>query len=333
MSGFLAGAGALALIAVLFVVLPLVRARATRPPAAISALIAALALIGLSVLTYSWLGSPGAIRLAAANARNASGSIAQLARHVERDPHDLEGWLQLGGAYGQTGQYALALRAYQQADTLAGGQSATALTGIGESLLLLQGLQGPQTTQAAADFERALALDPKSAKGLFYSALLAEQAGRLELARTRFAAMLNITPGPPPNVRAALEKQISTIDAQLHPAIDAATAIRLHVSLAPQLAAHVPSNASLFVFVRAADGGAPLAVRRSAVTLPQDLVLSADDAMMAQRAVRPGQKVTVVARISASGNPLPQRGDLYGQIEYVAGKTGPRSLEIDKLSP
>src|SRR6185312_12535635 len=120
-----------ALIAVLFVVLPLVRARAAPPPAASAAMVAALALIGLSVLIYSWLGSPAAIRLSAANARNASGSIGQLARHVEHDPRDLAGWLQLGGAYGQSGQYALAMRAYHTADKLADGQSAPALAGIG----------------------------------------------------------------------------------------------------------------------------------------------------------------------------------------------------------
>lgn len=333
MSGFLPAAGALALIAVLFLILPLLRAGRTPAPAATAAVVAALALIGLSTLLYAWLGNPGAIHLAAVSAQNASGSIGQLARQVERNPDDLEGWLQLGAAYGQSNQYALAMRAYRQADTLADGRSATALNGIGESLLLLRGLQGPQTAQADAYFERALQLDPKSAKGLFYSGLLAAQSGRLQLARERFASMLTLTPAPPANVRAALEKYIASIDAQLHPAIDASTAIRLHVSLAPQLAARVPANASLFVFVRAADGGAPLAVRRSAVQLPQDLVLSADDAMIAQRAVRPGQKVTVVARISTSGSPLAQRGDLYGQIEYVAGKTGPRSLEIDKLSP
>lgn len=333
MTAFLVAAAALALIAVLFVILPLLRARPALPPAATSAVVATLAVIGLSVVIYALLGSPAAIRMAAVEARGNSNSIAQLARHVEHDPHDLTGWLNLAGAYGSDGQYGLALRAYQRANTLADGQSAPALTGIGESLLLLQGLQGPQTAQAADDFERALRLDPKSPKGLFYSALLAEQAGRLQLARTRFAAMLTLTPAPPPNVRAALLQQISTIDAQLHPPIDTATEIRLHVSLAPALARHVPPNASLFVFVRAADGGAPLAVRRSAVTLPQDVVLSADDAMIAQRAVKPGQKVTVVARISASGSPLPQRGDLYGQIEYVAGKTGSRSLEIDKLAP
>ena len=51
------------------------------------------------------------------------------------------------------------------------------------------------------------------------------------------------------------------------------------------------------------------------------------------RACSPGQSVSVVARISASGSPLPRSGDLYGQIDYVAGKSGARALEIDRLSP
>lgn len=334
MSGFFVGAGVLALIAVLFVVLPLVRVRAKRPPAAIAAFVATLALIAFSVLIYSWLGSPAAIRLSAANARNAAGSIAQLARHVEQDPQDFEGWLKLAGAYELGNDFPLALHAYQRADELADGQSPAALAGMGESLLAIQGsAQGPDVQRAAEDFERALALDPKSPKALYYSALLAMQSGHLELARARFTTMLGIKPSPPANVLAALRQEITAIDAQLHPPVDAATAIRLHVALSPKLAAQVPANASLFVFVQAPDGGAPLAVHRGTASLPQDLVLSADDAMIAKRAVKPGQKVTVVARISASGNPLPQKGDLYGQIEYVAGKTGPRSLEIDKLNP
>jgi cytochrome c-type biogenesis protein CcmH len=145
--------------------------------------------------------------------------------------------------------------------------------------------------------------------------------------------MLTLSPPPPENVRVALQKEIAQIDAQLHPRVDAATAIHLHVSLAPQLAAKVPPNASLFVFVQGDSGGPPLAVKRLAVQLPQDVNLSADDAMIAANTVHPGQRVTVVARISASGSPLAQKGDLYGQIEYVAGKTGARPLEIDRQSP
>jgi cytochrome c-type biogenesis protein CcmH len=154
-------------------------------------------------------------------------------------------------------------------------------------------------------------------------------------------------------VRAALQKEIDDIDARLrspasaqqpavaqqpasaqqHSSVDAATAIRVHVTLAPALAGQVPANASLFVFVRSPDGGPPLAARRSDASLPQDVDLSAADSMIAGRSLTPGQSVSVIARISASGSPLTRSGDLYGQIDYVAGKSGPRALQIDKLSP
>jgi cytochrome c-type biogenesis protein CcmH len=95
----------------------------------------------------------------------------------------------------------------------------------------------------------------------------------------------------------------------------------------------VPANASLFVFVRSPDGGPPLAAKRSPASLPQDVALSAADSMIAGRALTPGQSVSVIARISTSGSPLPLPGDLYGQIDTVAGKSGPRALQIDRLSP
>ena len=40
-----------------------------------------------------------------------------------------------------------------------------------------------------------------------------------------------------------------------------------------------------------------------------------------------------IARIPTSGSPISHSGDLYGQIEYVTGKSGPRALQIDRLSP
>jgi cytochrome c-type biogenesis protein CcmH len=134
-------------------------------------------------------------------------------------------------------------------------------------------------------------------------------------------------------VRVPLQRQIDAIDQQLHPVVDAATAIRLHVSLAPALAARVPANAALFVFVRSPDGGPPLAVKRLSAQLPQDIELSAADAMIAGRGVQPGQEVAVAARISASGSPLARSGDLYGEIAYRAGRDGARNIVVDKLQP
>ena len=327
MSAFVIAALLLAVVAVLFVVLPLLRSRPEASSAPLAAAVAVLLVITASAILYRLLGNRSWTGLATANDGNST--IAGLARHLEDQPQDQPGWLALGAAYGGVGQYALALRAYERANRLSPGDSAAALAGMGEAILLSE--DNARAPQAAEFFERALQLDASAPKALFYSGIIAFRQGHLDIARARFSAMLALS--PPDNVRAALQKEIDEIDANQHPAIDAATAIHLHVTLAPTLFAKVPANASLFVFVRSPDGGAPLAAKRGAASLPQDVDLSAADSMIAGHGVQPGQKVTVIARLSGSGSPLSHSGDLYGQIEYVAGKSGPRALEIDRLSP
>jgi len=335
MTLFVIAAVLLSLLAAAFVAQPLWRARGAGARAPRVALAAALALIGAGALLYLKLGdrawSDGAV-MAQSNQ-----SISILARRLERDPRDLDGWLALGQAYSQIGRYSMAERSFERANRLVPGGNAEALAGIAESLLL--GGDSADVPAASQYLERALQLNPKSPKALFYGAINAYQQGQLELARERFATMLALS--PPESVRVALQRQIEQIDAQMHQgqapaalgAPDAATAIRLHVTLAPALAGKVPADASLFVFVRSPEGGAPLAVKRSSVQMPQDVELSAADAMIAGHAVQPGQNVAVVARISVSGSPLPQSGDLYGEIKTVAGRSGSRALQIDRLNP
>ncbi|HEY6452116.1 MAG TPA: hypothetical protein VIX87_05920 [Steroidobacteraceae bacterium] len=337
MTVFLLAALLLSLLAAAFLAVPLLRAPVGAPRAPWVAALAALLLIGAGAALYARFGDPHWDHGAAA--AGSSRIIPTLARHLERQPRDLEGWISLGQAYEAIGRYSLALRCYERANRLGQGNNAAALAGMGEALLL----DGDETQEPRAQefFERALQLDPGSPKALFYSAVIAYHQGHLEVARARFTAMLKLS--LPENIRAALQHQIDDIDAHAsgqgaaseHAVVkvDAATAIHLHVTLAPALAGKVPSTASLFVFVRAPGGGPPLAVKRSEVRLPQDVDLSAADAMVAGRGVQPGQSVSVVARISASGSPLPQRGDLYGEVRCVAGKGGAQALQIDRLSP
>jgi cytochrome c-type biogenesis protein CcmH len=324
---FVVAALLLAVLAALFLAWPLLRRRPEAPSAPIAAALAVLAVIIASALLYRLIGNRSWPELTAGSAGN--DSVAGLARHLEAAPQDQAGWLSLGAAYGGNGEYALALRAYERANRLTPGGSAVALAGMGEAMLLTG--DSAQEAQAAALIERALQMDGRLPKALFYGAIIAYRQGQLDVARERFLAMLALS--PPENVRAALQKQIDEIDARQHPVLDAATAIHLHVTLAAALAGKLPANASLFVFVRSPDGGPPLAAKRSAASLPQDLELSAADSMIAGRGLTPGQSVSVIARISASGSPLTHSGDLYGQIDYVAGKSGPRALEIDRLSP
>jgi cytochrome c-type biogenesis protein CcmH len=327
MMAFVLGALLLALVAALFLVVPLLRRAPQARSAPIVAALAALAVIAASAMIYRLLGNRAWSEVGNTNEGNRT--IVELVRHLEDQPQDQAGWLSLGAAYGGLGQYALALRAYERANRLTAGGDAVALAGMGEAIMLSG--DATRADQAAELFERALRLDPQVPKALFYGAIIAYREGRLDVARARFSAMLALS--PPENVRAALQKEIDDIDAKQHPAIDAATAIHLHVTLAPALAGKLPANASLFVFVPSPQGGPPLAAKRSAASLPQDVDLSAADSMIEGRGVQPGQKVSVIARISTSGSPISHSGDLYGQIEYVTGKSGPRALQIDRLSP
>lgn len=337
MTAFLIIALLLALLAAAFVVLPLMRPREGQGPARNVALLCALLLVLASALLYAWRGTNGWVAGAASDPQ-AQPSISSLARRLERDPQDAPGWVELGQAYSELGQFALALRAYQRGNRIDHEANPMALSGIGEAMLL--GGDPAQAAQAGAFFERALQVDPQQGRALFYSSIIAYRDGQLDLARARSRALLALS--PPEVVRVALEQQIAAIDAQqksvesgpatmVHP--DAATAIRLHVTLDPALAPKVPPNAALFVFVRAPDGGPPLAARRGAASFPQDLALSAVDAPVAGRSVQAGQSVSVIARISASGSPLPQSGDLVGEIQAVAGKAGTHALQIDHLTP
>ncbi|MGA7540052.1 MAG: hypothetical protein WBW93_14945 [Steroidobacteraceae bacterium] len=113
-----------------------------------------------------------------------------------------------------------------------------------------------------------------------------------------------------------------------------AARVRVEVQMSPALEARAPRAASLYVFVRdPAAGGPPLAVKRLAGRLPQIVELTAADAMIAGHAIAAGERVQVVARISPSGNPMDEAGDLSGQAEYRIGHDGLVDVVIDRVTP
>jgi cytochrome c-type biogenesis protein CcmH len=333
MTGFIIAAALCAVAATLFIALPWLRASGAAGPRArvVPVLVAVLIVAGAMALyahLSSWPWQKGGA------ASEAPGAVATLKRATEEHPDNLINWLQLGQAYSQIEQFSLARSAFERANRLAAGTSAEALSGMAETMALAG--DGGSGAKIEELFNRALQIDPRSPKALFYTALSALHAGNLPLARDRFTAMLTLN--PPADVRSALEKQITELDAQLAPPrVDAGTAVRVQISVAASLRtryeASANAGATLFVFVRGPEGGAPLAVKRLATQLPQMLALSAADAMIAGNAIKPGQKVRVAARLSASGSPAAQSGDLSGEILYVAGKEGQRELTISEVAP
>jgi cytochrome c-type biogenesis protein CcmH len=329
MTGFVIWAALCAAGAAAFVALPLVRRRDDFPrPQRLLGTTAGVLVAASAALLYplwtnwSWRAAPVA--------PGDGDSVAALLAATADNPDDTQAWLNLGRAYLRIQQLPLARRSFQHADRLSHGNNAAALSGLAEIIVFEN--NGAVTAPAAALFERSLQLDPRSAQGLFYTGVASLQAGDLATARARFSALRDLR--PPENIVDALDKQIAAIDveiARLKP--DPATAIHLLVKLAPQLSGKVPAGASLFVFVRAPQGGPPLAVKRLNAQLPQQVVLSAADSMIETGRIKPGQPVQVMARISASGSPTAGAGDLSGSISSVAGGAGLRELVIDRQSP
>lgn len=337
MLSFVILAATLILIAIAFVAIPLLRGGTSAPWAALGCIaVLMLGSVGLYVTwsNWSWSGEPAA--------DTPAGMVSRLARRLEREPDDLNGWLMLGRSYAAMSQAPLALRAYERADRLAEGRNAEALIGIAE-LLTLQD-DNALAGRAGDLFERALTLDPTAGKALFFGAVAAMRRGELPVARERFAKLLTLN--PPDEVRPLIEQQVAALDRAIAGAGSAtpaqgaaagraaAAAVRVKVSLAPKLAAGTTDGAPLFVFVRdPASPGPPLAVKRVAAKFPLEVELTAADAMMPNHAITAGQRVLVVARISQSGQAEAASGDPFGEVSYDVGRDAAREILIDRVTP
>jgi cytochrome c-type biogenesis protein CcmH len=347
MTGFLVVAVLLALGAVALVIIPLVRPRSDRSRPALITALACVVLVGGGAAalypawsTWSWTST--------VDESSPEGMVGRLARRLEREPTDINGWLMLGRSYAQLGQYPLAVKAYRRADRLAGGRNSDALSGLGEALVL--GEQSDLKGEAGRLFEKALEIDPHSIRALFYGAVSAYDRGETDLARTRFQLLL--TGNPPPEVRRLIERQLQSMDveAQQRAGAPAATAappapaaattaasatLRLRVTLDPAVAARASAGAPLFVSVRiAGQGGPPLAARRLVARFPQDVDLGAADAMIAGRGLTVGQEVEITARIANGGSAAPLTGDPVGSLRLTVGSKDERqTLAISRLTP
>jgi cytochrome c-type biogenesis protein CcmH len=105
------------------------------------------------------------------------------------------------------------------------------------------------------------------------------------------------------------------------------------VSVAPQVASKVDGAATLFVFARAANGPrVPLAVvRASASKLPMNFTLDDSQAMAPDMKLSRADAVRIEARISRSGNAMPQPGDLVGTSDVVKPGAHGVNIVVDRV--
>jgi cytochrome c-type biogenesis protein CcmH len=155
MTTFVLVAIALTLAVVALVAWPLAFKRGAAPAAGVAAVVFALVSIGGAGVLYpvwsKWNWNAPAIA-----ADSPAAMVGRLARRLEKQPDDLQGWLLLGKSYAVIEQYPASVRAYERADKLANGKNVDALTGLAEALVLSE--QSDLDGRAGRLFEQALAL-------------------------------------------------------------------------------------------------------------------------------------------------------------------------------
>ena len=300
--------------------------------------------LGLAIAGYAWKGSPGLkptpAMAAAPDAEEQSARqqietlVDKLAERLKDKPDDATGWLMLGRSYSVLGRVDEALPAYAKAVALR-GNDATTLADYASALATKN--DGRATAESDALVARALAAEPTHLKALALAGTSAfehadyagalrhweEMAQRLppdspdaprlqaSLAEARRRGGITASASAPTSVAAA---------PRASGAVASGTSVSGTVTLSPALAGKAGPTDTVFIFARAAQGPRmPLAVLRARVKdLPLKYSLDDSMAMAPTARISGAAQVIVGARISKSGNAIPQPGDLSGESAPVA---------------
>jgi cytochrome c-type biogenesis protein CcmH len=267
--------------------------------------------------------------------------VSELAARLEQRPDDLEGWRLLANSYMALGRYDDGRDAYQQLWKRTAQPDNELKLAYAESEILTD--RSTLTGEAGKLVEEVLAAEPTNPKALWYGGLVALELGRQDLVRSRWTSLLAMNPpeqvadvvrqqlgqvgGPMPGLATPPAAQTAGQTAPAGPKID------LTVTLgAGRAVDQLGPNAQLFVLAQAPEGGPPLAVIRAPPSaVPGKFTLSEANSMIQGRSIANYPEVTVVARLSATGQPLPQPGDWFAQAVVRPNDGNPVALVIDQV--
>ncbi|RKZ66296.1 MAG: c-type cytochrome biogenesis protein CcmI [Candidatus Parabeggiatoa sp. nov. 3] len=201
--------------------------------------------------------------------------------------------------------------------------------------------------------ESALRIDPNHQKALWFSSMAAMEKGDYRVAIKYLGRLSAQMPPEAVEFKTILERQIAMAKQRLQggradiasphattsetktESGDTMAKIEVHVSLAPALQEKVKPGDTLFIYATPMDSRMPLAVvKKLASELPTSATLDDSLAMMQTSKLSQFQEVTVWGRISRSGDAIPRSGDLQGKISpVVVNNAGSVEITIDRIVP
>jgi len=333
-------------------------AKPPRHPAKVLAIALAVVLPLFSVLLYLTLGNTDALSPQEMIVADANGIIhseeglQMLEKKVKRLPKNTNDWWTLAQSYTELKRYEDAVRAYEHLVVLAPNE-AQLWANYADVYAMAHGqtLQNDEVTKLLA---KALEIDANNPTALALSGSAAMERGDYVEAVTSWQRLVDIAPpgsqdaqmylGGVKRARELLAAQpggkeklakLSTGKAPEKAATNSAAAITGKVSLSPALAGKVAPTDIVFILARAAQGPKmPLAVLRKQVKdLPLKFTLDDSMAMQPQLKLSGFDQVVVVARVSKSGTPTSQSGDLQGLTGAVKPGIKGLNIVIDSVVP
>jgi cytochrome c-type biogenesis protein CcmH len=351
---FLVIAAIMVVAALACVLVPLLRsARRDGRPRGPFVLALALALVTPPLVLggYLMVGTPQALQPAPVdNPATLSEATQQLRGSLARKPDDAKGWALLAQAYSALDQPQQALDALDHLlklkpadpDAMVAWVEATAEANPSHEI----------DDAARAKLQRALQIEPTHQRALWLLGISDFQRKDYADAAKQWKTLLPLL-DPGSKVAAAVKQELADAEARAgggaqvaaltsgDPASASSTVIATYkvaldvtVKLDPKLAAKVQRTDTLFVFARAVDGPPmPLAVARlKASDLPTKVTLTDAMAMTPTMTLSKFPRISVAARISKSGDAMPQTGDLESAaVEVATNSHAPIALTIDKV--
>ncbi len=316
-------------------------------------LVLALVVIPASLLMYRELGSGPDLVLpqllervgGAQNQEEQLTALNELAaflqeRH-ERRPDDILNGYSLGKLYMDLERFpeAIAVLEQVQAELDDGPDRATVLGLLAQAQYLQADSQITPEVQEAID--AALRLDPNeyAVMGLLaVDAALVKQDLAAAVGYWR-RQLSSAVPG------SAQAQRVQQILAQVEPMLSSedlaevtGPVITVTIDIAPELAEQVSDDMRLFVFVRGPQAGGPPILAQNIDEIPEfpvTVMLDSSNAIMPGRTLESASELVVGARLTRSGQPVEQSGDLQTFSEPFArtDEIAPVELVIDEVVP
>lgn len=260
--------------------------------------------------------------------------LARVKQRLKDNPEDAQGWFIMGRTYLSMQNIDEAVTAFQRTYDLVGDEPGVMFT-LADALALQN--NGSMTGEPTDLVRRGLEISPQDPTGLWLAGLAAEQRKEYKLAHVHWSDMLPLITEDVESSKEVrrllgiLEQRDPSIEAVASaPSAVASVSITLSVDLDAGLRDKVTAQDAVFIYAKAMQGPPmPLAVKRLTVSdLPASVILSDSDAMMPNMKLSSFSQVIVGARVSKSGNPVAQPGDLFIEMGSIDSKSPPADLKL-----